>query len=194
MNEAIRKLAKKVEQVEGIHLQAASAEDIQRAEQAGFPSELIEFYRELDPVECIEFEQRIWSIRNALVENEGAVPGCALFPHGFVVFAGNLFGDAYCIDTNVTTSEGRHPVVLFPHDAIEEDAPISAIMRFRLEAGRLHHKSLSEQDLFQVGVVPAGGEAFVLHADGERVVVLQKAQRRATQNAEVGVGMAQTYS
>ncbi len=59
-------------------------------------------------------------------------------------------------------------------------------------AGRLHHKSLSEQHLLQVGVVPTGGEAFVLHADLQRVIVLQKAQRRATEDAEVGVGVAKT--
>lgn len=31
--------------------------------------------------------------------------------------------------------------------------------------GRLHVNSLSEQHLLQVGVIPTGGEAFVLHAD-----------------------------
>jgi hypothetical protein len=32
-------------------------------------------------------------------------------------------------------------------------------------AGRLHHKSLSEEDLLQIGVIPTGGKAFVLDAD-----------------------------
>ena len=36
--------------------------------------------------------------------------------------------------------------------------------------GRLHVKSLCKQDLLQVGVVPAGGETLVLHADLERLV------------------------
>jgi len=40
------------------------------------------------------------------------------------------------------------------------------------EPGRLHHKLLSEEDLLQVGVVPTCGEAFVLDADLEHVVVL----------------------
>jgi len=57
-------------------------------------------------------------------------------------------------------------------------------------AGRLHDNSLSEQHLLQVGVVPSRGEAFVLDADLERVVVLQQAQRRPTEDAEVRVGMA----
>jgi len=46
-------------------------------------------------------------------------------------------------------------------------------------AGRLHHKSLPEEDLFEVGGIPTGGEAFVLHAELQRVVVLQEAQRGA---------------
>lgn len=63
-----------------------------------------------------------------------------------------------------------------------------------LSPGRLHRKSFSEQDLFQVGVVPTGGETLVLDADLQRVVVLQQAQRGATEDAEVGVGMAKTHS
>ena len=74
--------------------------------------------------------------------------------------------------------------------------PLLARAKRRVAArpGRLHHKSLSEQHLFQVGVIPTGGEAFVLHADRERVIVLQEAQRRATQDAEVGIGVAKTQS
>jgi hypothetical protein len=39
--------------------------------------------------------------------------------------------------------------------------------------GRLHRKSYSEQDFFEVGFVPTSGEAFVLDADLERGLVLQ---------------------
>ena len=39
-------------------------------------------------------------------------------------------------------------------------------------------------------VIPAGGEAFVLHADLERLVVLWQAQRRTAEDAEVRVGMS----
>jgi hypothetical protein len=136
MKEAIRKLRKKVQQNSEGQLKPASPVDLKRAQAAGFPDELIEFYRENEPdpkLECIELKQRIWSIDSALVENQGAVPGCALFPHGYVVFASNLCGDSYCIDTNVTTPDGHHPVVLFPHDAIREEAPLSKIQPFRLE-------------------------------------------------------------
>jgi prepilin-type N-terminal cleavage/methylation domain-containing protein len=40
-------------------------------------------------------------------------------------------------------------------------------------SGRLHRKSYSEQDFFEVGFVPTSGEAFVLDADLERGLVLQ---------------------
>jgi hypothetical protein len=136
MTAAIEALVRKLLQAGGEKPQPASSDDMKRAEQAGFPSELLEFYRECAPVSCIELKQRIWSIENAIVENQGAIPGCALFPHGFVVFASNLSGDSYCIDTNVTTSEGQHPVILFSHEMINEDAPLSEIQSLRLEVAK----------------------------------------------------------
>lgn len=70
--------------------QPASPESLKEAEEAGFPPELLSFYARCEPDEFIELKQRIWSIENAIVENENAVPGCALSPHGYVVFASNL--------------------------------------------------------------------------------------------------------
>ena len=136
MKEAIQALVKKVQQTGGERPKPASAEDLQRAEEAGFPSELIAFYRECEPSDCIEIKQRIWSISNALVENRDAVPGCALFPHGFIVFASTLCGDSYCIDKNVRTPAGHHPVVLFSHEMIEEDTPPSRMQSLRLEVAK----------------------------------------------------------
>ncbi len=111
----------------------ATVEDLKRAQAASFPDELLDFYRQCEPQGCIELKQRIWSIESAIVENTDAVPGCALSPHGFIVFASTIYGDAYCIDTNVTTSEGHHPVVLFSHETIEENASLSDIQGVRLE-------------------------------------------------------------
>ena len=39
-------------------------------------------------------------------------------------------------------------------------------------SGRLHDKSCSEQDLFEVGLVPAGDQAFVFDADLGGALVL----------------------
>jgi hypothetical protein len=133
MNEATRQLCNKVRHATGVNLAPASTESLARAKEAGFPDELLEFYAECEPGVCIELKQRIWSIDNALVENQGAVPGCVLFPHGFIVFGSTMSGDAYCIDKNATSPDGQHSVVLFAHDMIGEDASHSEIKTLRLE-------------------------------------------------------------
>ena len=48
----------------------------------------------------------------------------------------------------------------------------------------MHVKSFPEQDFFEIAFVPTGGEAFVLDADLERVLVFQQAERRAAEDAE----------
>ena len=57
------------------------------------------------------------------------------------------------------------------------------------QAGRLHHKLCSEQHLFQIAVIPAGGEAFRLHPHPLALLVLQQAQGHAANHGEVGVGV-----
>lgn len=136
MNKTIQALMKTVKRVGGGECRPASAEDLKRAKEAGFPSELIDFYRQCEPNGVIQLQQRIWSIENALVENTGVVPGCALSPHGFIVFASTICGDSYCIDTNVKTAEGQHPVVLFSHEVIGEDASLPDILPLRLEVAK----------------------------------------------------------
>ena len=113
----------------------ASAEKLKQAIEFGIPDELIDFYRNYEPapeIGCVELHQRIWNIDNVILENTDAVPGCSLFPHGYIVFASNLFGDAYCMDKNVQT-DGHHPIVLFPHDAINEETTIEEFIPYRLQ-------------------------------------------------------------
>ncbi len=55
--------------------------------------------------------------------------------------------------------------------------------------GRLHHNSPPAEDLFEVLIVPSGGEAFVLDSNLQRVIVLEQAEGRAAEAAEVRVGM-----
>ena len=131
LKDAIHTLVTKIYQTGDERPKGASAEELKRAGEAGFPTDLIEFYRDCNSDDCVELKQRIWSVDNALVENQRAVPGCYLSPHGFIVFASNLCGEAYCIDINVTS--GSHPVVLFSHEVIEEDMPVSKIQSLRLE-------------------------------------------------------------
>lgn len=71
-------------------------------------------------------------MQNAIAENKDYVPGADLFPLGYVVFASNRFGDAYCVDTLQVNSAGEHPIVLLPHDVFEEGASLEDVERYRL--------------------------------------------------------------
>ena len=114
-------------------LRPARPEDLERAEKAGLPRELLDLYRDYEPDGYVELSQRLWCAVHAVLENQDAVPGIGLFPHGYVVFASTLDGDAYCIDTNLTNERGEHPVVLFGHEAINEDTELSYIQASRVE-------------------------------------------------------------
>jgi hypothetical protein len=141
-SDAIEVLKEELEKADGGRLLPATAEDLEEARQFGFPNVLLELYRENAPdvadgrVELWKSRpssgQRIWSVQNALRENRDYVPGAELFPLGYVVFASNMFGDAYCIDTVHVGQSGDLPVVLFPHDVIEEGASLEDVEQYRL--------------------------------------------------------------
>ena len=143
INDAIEALKEELEKPDaGGHLGPASEKDLEQAKQFGFPAVLLDFYRESAPdaadgrVELWKSRpgsgQRIWSVQNAITENRDYVPGAHLFPLGYVVFASNMFGDAHCIDTLHVNDSGDLPVVLFPHDMIEEGASREDVEQYRL--------------------------------------------------------------
>jgi hypothetical protein len=143
INDAIEALKEELEKPDaGGRLLPASDEDLAQAKEFGFPSVLLDFYREYAPdaadgrVELWKSRpasgQRIWAVQNAITENRDYVPGANLYPLGYVVFASNMFGDAYCIDTVHVNLSGDLPVVLFPHDMIEEGASLEDVERYRL--------------------------------------------------------------
>jgi hypothetical protein len=135
ISDAIEKLSAELEKSDGGSLQPASEDDILQAQAFGFPDSLITFYREAAPNAIdgrVELDQRIWSVQNAIIENRDYVPGADLFPLGYVVFASNRFGDAYCIDTVNQSPDGHSPVVLFPHDVIDDGASLADVEPYRL--------------------------------------------------------------
>lgn len=120
---------------DGGRVRPAKPKDLERAERAGFPRELIEFYGKCEPHpgdQYVELEQRIYCIALALRENRKTVLGRAIFPHGYVVFAGTCAGDPYCLDTT-KTERGRHPVALFGHEVIHESTDLAYILASRVE-------------------------------------------------------------
>jgi SMI1 / KNR4 family (SUKH-1) len=135
MNETIELLKTELKKANGGALQPASQDEIEQAWLFGFPELLLDFYRENAPdpaLPCVALDQRLWTVGNAVAENRDYVPGAELFPLGYVVFASNRYGDAYCIDTIHAGASGEYPVVLFPHDVIEEGATLDTVEKYRL--------------------------------------------------------------
>lgn len=131
ISDAIKELKKELQASDGGSLHPASEEDLQQAKLFGFPSVLLDFYRESAPNSAdarVELNQRIWSVQNAITENRDYVPGAYIY----VVFASNKFGDAYCIDTVNPGPEGDCAVVLLPHDEIQEGASLADVEPYRL--------------------------------------------------------------
>ncbi len=143
INDAIEELRQELEKADGGRLIPATEEDMEAAGQFGFPNVLLDFYRENAPdvadgrVELWKSRpasgQRIWSVQNAITENRDYVPGTELFPLGYVVFASNMFGDAYCVDTVHVGQSGDLPIVLFPHDEFAESTSLEDADRYRLQ-------------------------------------------------------------
>ena len=135
IGDAALELSSALEKAGLASLQPASAHDLELAKSEALPQILIDFYRARAPDAVsgvIELDQRIWSVENTVAENKDYVPGAYLFPLGYVVFASNRFGDAYCLDTIHPQISGDYPVVLFPHDVIEEGVSLQDVERYRL--------------------------------------------------------------
>jgi hypothetical protein len=70
-------------------------------------------------------------IADIVIENNDAVPGADLVPHGFVTFATTIYGDVYCFDTGLQPSRSDAPVVIMTHEVIFEDLEREVIMSTR---------------------------------------------------------------
>jgi hypothetical protein len=120
-------------------LRPASEANLELAQQAGFPADLIEFYRLYEPYSEEGYisgngqGNRIWDIPNALFSIKTDVPSLVVYPLGYIAFAETRCGDAYCIDKNVTGPGGEHPIVLFSHESVGEDTEPAYIGASRLE-------------------------------------------------------------
>ena len=66
---------------------------------------------------------------------------------------------------------------------------ISNTLSRACSSGRLHQKSFAEQDFGEIAFVPACDQSFVFDSHAAAVVVFEQAQGRASQAAEVGVGV-----
>ena len=107
----IERLEQALEQDGNQSLRPAKPETLDLARKAGFPDEPASWCVQLGSDEPSQAERRLHCIAAAIEETFDNAPGVALVPLGYVTFAlSNGSGDAYCIDTNVTTTEQEHPV------------------------------------------------------------------------------------
>jgi hypothetical protein len=109
-------------------LRPASADALAHLAALQLPTGVGEFYRRFEPSTYAEIaDVRLWPISDILAENRDYVPGADLFPHGLVVFASTISGDAYCFDL----SEPGPPIVLMSHELVFADMTPSQIKALR---------------------------------------------------------------
>ncbi len=93
------------------------------------PEAVIRFYREHEPARRVEGQVRLLPIEDMVVENTQGVPGVCVQPHGYVVFASTVYGDAYCFNGNKVNAEGEPEIVLVSHEAVQEDSTAEEVHR-----------------------------------------------------------------
>jgi hypothetical protein len=123
-----QKLADAIAKRADTPLRPASEDALAQLATLGLPTSVVDFYRVFEPSRYAEIaDVRLWPIPEIVAENRDYVPGADLFPHGLVVFASTIFGDAYCFDV----AEAGPPVVLMSHEVIFEDMALPRIKALR---------------------------------------------------------------
>jgi hypothetical protein len=64
---------------------------------------------------------RLCTVREIVIENRDAVPGCYAQPCGYVVFGTTECGDSYCFDIRSKEYPASAPIVLIAHDLEPEN-------------------------------------------------------------------------
>lgn len=122
----------RIAQLTGIEFGPANGEGLAVLTQLGAPESLLRFYRNFEPQREAEVGKvRMLPVSDVVVENNDAVPGVDLRPHGFVTFATTIYGDVYCFDTSANTSKADAPVVIMTHEVIFEGLEREAVMSAR---------------------------------------------------------------
>ena len=107
LSDAIEALKQELEQADGGRLLPATEGDLEEAGRFGFPDVLLDFYRQNAP-DVADGRVELWRSRPASGQRIGpsrtpsektgiTCRAPSFFPLGYVVFASNMFGDAYCV-------------------------------------------------------------------------------------------------
>jgi hypothetical protein len=139
LKDVVKRVRQKLKESGSGGFRPATEQNLKLAEEAGFPPELIEFYRSFEPYDpdghgvfVSDQHIHIWDIPNALWSIRKDVPAFVVFPLGYIAIGMTRYGDAYCMDSNVAGAEGKHPIVLFSPETINENTETSYIQESRL--------------------------------------------------------------
>jgi hypothetical protein len=127
-----KELVKKIEQESGVKLIPASKDSINKLELFKLPEEILNFYSEYEPSETAEINFiRLHTINDLFDENTDYVPGVDISKKGYIVFASNSYGDAYCFNLNESFWKNEQiQIVLLPHDVRFEDMNEKDIFKY----------------------------------------------------------------
>ena len=106
----------------------AQESDLEILKRFSLPEEIVIFYKDSEPHDCIEIGQaRLWNIKSIIDENENYTPGYIISKMKFVVFSSTLTGDSFCFDLNSKNDLGDVPIIIASHDEIDESLSESEI-------------------------------------------------------------------
>jgi hypothetical protein len=115
-------LVDEISQQTGTAFRPASPGRLAKLRELKCPEAAVRFYGEYEPADYAEGQVRLWPIDDIVVENTQGVPGICVHPHGYLVFASTLCGDAYCFNSNKLDADGEPEIILVSHEAVEEGA------------------------------------------------------------------------
>src|SRR5262245_62089722 len=99
----LEELIDQISEETNIAFSPAARKDLESLAQLKVPQNIIDFYKWLEPKDCVEIDEvRLWPIQDIVRENKDYVPGSDLLTYGFVVIANTIYGDAYCLDCTET--------------------------------------------------------------------------------------------
>ncbi|TKI57396.1 SMI1/KNR4 family protein [Brevibacillus antibioticus] len=121
----LKELMIKISKITGMQFVQASKEEIEKLESLNLPEDFSNYFLSYNGTKKFNLgDLRLCSIANVLVENNELVPGRDVSKYGYIVFASNSLGDAYCFDLSKEGIEytlANTPIVMFDH---EEDYEI----------------------------------------------------------------------
>jgi len=111
---------REITSITGVSFQPSNSDQLSVLDQFALPKSVRVFYEQHAPSTEAEVEfVRILPIESIVEEMTDAMPGIVIRPHGYVIFAVDGGGDAYCFDKECCDNRGEPAIVWIPHDGFD---------------------------------------------------------------------------